>query len=172
LRVLQKRYSAQDLIRLFVFCAFPIHVWAIIIMFRSVPAWLFYMSQSDFIASIAYHLTFTIFETLLAFIILIITGLLIPRRWVPEPFLTLSCVLIVELSIMAIVFQHLVLQYASLRWMFVSCLIILAASFVILPKIPKLQQITRILTDRLAILTFLYVFFDAIGVIIVILRNL
>jgi hypothetical protein len=172
LRVLQKRYSAQDLIRLFVFCAFPIHVWAIIIMFRSVPAWLFYMSQSDFIASIAYHLTFTIFETLLAFAILLAMGFLIPRRWTPEPFLTLSSVLIVELSIMAIVFQQLVLQYASLRWMAVSCLIILAASLFIIPKIPKLQQITSILAERLTILTFLYVFFDVIGVIIVILRNL
>ncbi len=169
---MQKRYSGKDLIRLFVFSAFPIHVWAIIIMFRSVPSWLFYMSQSDFIGSIAYHLTFTVFETLLAFIILLAMGFLIPRRWTPEPFLTLSSVLIVELSIMAIVFQQLVLQYSSLHWMAVSCLIILAASLVILPKIPRLQQITRILAERLTILTFLYIFFDAIGVIIVIIRNL
>jgi hypothetical protein len=141
-------------------------------MFRSVPSWLFYMNQSDLIGSIAYHLTFTIFETLLVFIIVLAIGSLIPRRWAPEPFITLSSVLIVELSIMAIIFQQLILEYASLRWMFVSCLIILAVSFIIIPKIHKLQQITRILGERFTILTFLYIFFDAIGVIIVIIRNL
>ena len=167
-----KRFAQQDLMQLFVYCAFPIHLWAIIIMFRSVSSWLFYMSQSDLIGSVAYHLTFTIFETILVFIFFLIVGFLIPKKWIPEPFLTLSSILIIELTVMAIVFQHLVLHYSSFRWMIVSCLIILAASIVIIPKISKLQQIARVLAERLTILTFVYIFLDVIGVIIVIFRIL
>lgn len=141
-------------------------------MFRSVPSWLFYMSRSDIIGSVAYHLTFTLFETVFAYIILFVVGFLIPKRWTPEPFLTLSSVLVVEFTIMAIVFQYLILQYSSLRWMVVSCLIILAISVVVIPRISRLQDITRTLVKRLTILTFLYVFFDVVGVIIVIVRNL
>jgi hypothetical protein len=141
-------------------------------MLRSVPSWLFYMNQSDFIGSVAYHLTFTIFETLLVFIIVLAMGSLIPRRWAPEPFITLSSVLIVELSIMAIIFQQLVLEYSSLRWMSVACLMILAVTIVIVPKITVLQKISRLVAERLTILTFLYVLFDIFGVAIVILRNL
>jgi len=172
LTFLNKRFSIQDLIHLFVICAFPIHLWAIIIMFRLVPSWLLFISKSDIIGSAAYHLMFTIFETALVFIILLMIGRLIPKKWTPEPFLTLSFVLLIELTIMAIVFQHLVQQYSSFRWMFVSCVIILALSIVVVPKITRLQALTRILAERLAVLTFLYVMIDAVGVIIVILRNL
>lgn len=170
--VFNKRYSTRDLIHLFVFCTFPIHIWAIIVMFRSVPSWLFYMSQSDLIGSVAYHLTFTIIESVLVFITILAVGMLIPKRWVPEPFLTLSSVLIVEFTIMAIVFQHLTLQYSSLRLMIVSCLIILGISFVFIPRIAKLEKTIRLLADRLSILTFLYVVFDLISIIIIIFRNL
>jgi hypothetical protein len=115
---------------------------------------------------------FTIFETFLFYLILLIIGSLIPKRWLPEPFLTTSAVLLIELSIMAIIFQYLVLQYSSLRWMFVSCVIILALSVIIVPKLSKLKALTRSLAERLTVLTFIYVMIDIIGVIIVIVRNL
>ncbi len=166
------RFVSNDLIHIFVFCALPIHLWSIIIMFRLVPSWLLYLSQSDIIGSVAYHLMFTIFETVLVFIILLAVGRVIPKKWTPEPYLTLSSVLLIELTIMAIVFQHLVQQYSSLRWMFVSFVIILALSIVVIPRISKLQSLTRILAERLTVLTFIYVMIDVIGVIIVIVRNL
>lgn len=141
-------------------------------MLRNVPSWILYMSGSDIVGSIAYHLLFTIFETILVYLLILIIGLLIPRRWLPQPFLSMSAVLLLELSIMAIVFQHLVQQYSSLRWMSVACLMILALSIIVVPKISILQKISRLLAERLTILTFLYVFFDIFGVAIVIVRNL
>jgi hypothetical protein len=141
-------------------------------MFRSVPSWLLYMSNSDIVGSVAYHLLFTIFETIIIYLIILMIGLLIPKRWLPEPFLSMCAVLLTELSIMAIIFQHLVQQYSSFRWMFIVCLLTLAISIVIVPKISKLPKITRLLAERLTILTFLYVFFDIFGVVIVIMRNL
>ena len=172
MRFVQNRYSAQDLLHLFVLCAFPIHVWSIIIMFRSVPSWLLYMNGSDIVGSVAYHLMFTIFETIFIYLIVLLAGLLIPRRWLPQPFLSMCAVLLLELSIMAIVFQHLVQRYSSLRWMSVACFMILAVTLVIVPKITVLQKISRLVAERLTILTFLYVLFDIFGVAIVILRNL
>jgi len=172
LKFLRKRFSPQDLMHVFVLCAFPIHVWSIIIMLRNVPSWILYMSGDDIVGSVAYHLMFTIFETLLIYLIILVIGLLIPKRWLPEPFLTTCAVLLIELSIMAIVFQHLVQQYSPLRWMFVACLMTLAISLIIVPRISKLQKITRLVAERLTILTFLYVFLDIIGVIVVIARNL
>ncbi len=170
--IFKDRFTSNDLVHIFVFCALPIHLWSIIIMFRLVPSWLLYLSQSDIIGSTAYHLMFTIFETVLVFIILLAVGRLIPKKWTPEPFLTLCSVLLIELAIMAIVFQHLVQQYSSLRWMFVSCAIILALSIVVVPKISKLQALNRSLAERLTVLTFIYVMIDVIGVIVVIVRNL
>lgn len=169
--IFRNRLSTQDLVQLLVFSAFPIHIWAIVNMLRDVPSWLYYMKTSEVIAAIAYTLAFALFETLTVFTVLCILGMLIPRRWWTDSFVTLSSVWLVELAVMAAIFQHLIVQYLPKRLVIVGFLMLLAVTAAAVPRATRLKQIGRMISDRLAILTYLYLIVDVLGVVIVVARN-
>ncbi len=157
--------------QIFVFCAFPIHLWTIVNMLRDVPSWLHYMKTVEIIGSVAYTLTFALFETMIVFVIVLVVGMVLPKRWVPYTFVPLSSVMLIELAIMAGIFQHFILQYLPKRLLLVSFLMILGLTVLTIPKFSKIAVLTRSLAERFAVLTVLYVLFDFVGLIIVIARN-
>jgi hypothetical protein len=140
-------------------------------MLRDFPSWLLYMKTYEFIGIIAYTLTFALFETLLVCGVVLAVGAVVPRRWVSNSFVPISLALLIELSIMAAVFQHFIIQEFPKKLLLASYLLLLALTAFIVVKSQKLMDIMRRVVDRLTILTFLYVFFDVVGLIIVIARN-
>lgn len=157
--------------QVFVYCALPIHLWAIVNMLRDVPSWLHYMKNTEIVGSVAYTLTFTLVETLIVFFIVLAVGMVLPKRWVPNTYATLSSVMLIELAIMAAILQHFILQYLPKRLLLASYLLILVLTVLTVPRFSKVRHYTRALAERLTVLTFLYIFIDIVGVIIVIARN-
>jgi hypothetical protein len=155
----------------FVFCAFPIHLWAIINMFVDVPAWLMYMNLPELTAAIAYTLTFALVESGLLFLGFMLLGHLIPGKWTSEPFVSLACVLAIELALMAAGFQVLIVQDQPKQMAVVGALLVIAASAVWVWRTPKLRGLLRAVSERIALLTYIYLSFDLLGAIIVIFRN-
>jgi len=51
------------------------------------------------------------------------------------------------------------------------CLLLLVLTAMIVPRYPKLSGITRTISERLIVLTSLYIVIDVVGVVIVIARN-
>ena len=140
-------------------------------MFRDVPSWVLYMPGREIVGMVSYTLSFALFETLLALALAIMVGMVVPRRWVVDKYIPLISLWLVELAVMAIVFQHYIIAYLPKRAIVMAFAGILAVSSLILLRFPKVGDLFRWIADRLVILSFIYIFFDVLGVLVVILRN-
>jgi hypothetical protein len=171
LAIFKRRFTNQGLAQIFVYCAFPIHVWALLNMFKDVPSWVLYMPSGDVVGSIAYVLSFALFETLLILLVVLAVGFIIPKRWVVEKYVPLVSALLVELTIMAIVFQRSIIEHLPKRNLVIGFALILAASTLLVLRFPKVGSALSWVAERLLVLSFIYIFFDVLGVLVVILRN-
>jgi hypothetical protein len=169
---LPRRFSQDDLIQLFVFCAFPIHVWSMILELQEIPSMLLQMSVNEIIGSLAYNMLFTLVESLIIYAIVLAIGLLLPRRWIHTIYVPIGSVVLTELSLFMMLFQWFDLQSYSRKYLLVLSLPILLLSILVVPRIPKLNQITHSIANRLTVLTTVYILFDVAGMIIVVTRNL
>jgi hypothetical protein len=164
--------TSQGLTQIFVYCAFPIHIWVLINMLHDVPSWLLYLRNGEVVGMVAYTLSFALVETLVVLLVAVLIGMLVPRRWIVDRYIPLISLWLVELTIMAIVFQYHIIQHLPKRNLVIGYALILGVSTFIALRFPKVKDVFRWIADRLVILSFLYVFLDALGVLVVILRNL
>lgn len=169
--IFKGRFSRDDLILLFVYTAFPIHVWTIVNMLKDVPSWALYMRYWELVSTVAYTLAFALFETLIVFTPIILVGLILPKRWVRNVFVPWAGVMLVEGAIAAIIFQEFILTFGPKKMTLAVILLAMALSTVVVVWSQKLREIVRVVAQRFSILAFLYIFFDLIGLVIVIVRN-
>ena len=97
---------------------------------------------------------------------------MIPRRWVVDKYVPMVSTWLVTLAIMAIVFQHYIIHHLPKRNLIVGFSLILVLVTAIALRFPKVGEVWRWIGERLVVLTFIYIFFDVLGVLIVIIRNL
>ena len=141
-------------------------------MLRDVPSWAIYMRSGELISAVAYTLSFALFETLTVFLLVILLGLIVPKHWIKDKFVPMSSVLLIELAFMAIVLHFFIKSYLPKRILLLSYTAIIGLSIIIVPKFPKIKVLVSSLAKRLSLLTFIYIFIDIIGLLIVIARNI
>jgi len=185
-----KRYSKQGLWALFLICAFPLHAWTIILAFRDF-SWVTERTNSwDAIGVVSYGLIFAFIESVLVFLAAVLLGFLVSRKWAEERRLALVGILVFITSLWAIasyLFFMLNISIAGetinffaslahpLRVLYVVSLILVGIT-VVLPtylvlRSEKFLQGVRGFFERVSTLTLFYLFFDFIGLVIVIVRN-
>lgn len=183
-------YTKQGLWSLFLMCVFPQHLWTLILAFRDM-SWLISRTNVwDAIGNISYALIFAFFESLVIFGILVLVGLVTPRQWETNKRIAFLTLLLLITVIWGMVSQLLYLWDIWLPWpmmtliastgrpLFMLYIISLAivAPTVVLPvfiflRSKKAAPNLLDLMDRLSILSVLYLFFDVIGLVVVIIRN-
>lgn len=185
-----KRYSKQGLWSLFLICAFPLHVWTIVLAFRDF-SWLTERTNSwDAIGVASYGLIFAFVESVLVFLFAVLLGFLIPKKWNENHRITVVGVLVLVTSLWAI-FSYLffmlnvsvpgesILFMADLahplRFLYAVSLVLVGLT-VALPvyftlRSKKFFKGIQGLFERLSLLTLFYLFFDFVGLVIVIVRN-
>lgn len=187
----QNIYTKQGLWSLFLMCTFPLHLWALILAFQDV-AWVTERTNAwDAVGVVSYALLFALIETILVFLTFTALGFLIPRRWQPNKRTGFLILLVLLLSAWGIISQLLFLWHINLpesaiqflarsehplRYLYTGILTIVIPT-IVLPVyffLKSDRMLVRIedLADRLSVLVGLYLFFDVIGIIIVIIRNL
>ena len=119
----------------------------------------------------AYTLSFALFETLMVLLVVVLIGLIVPKRWIVDRYIPLASLWLVELAIMAILFQHHIIRHLPKRNLVIAFGLILALSSLVPIRFPKVGEVLRWIADRLVILSFIYIFFDVLGLLVVILRN-
>jgi hypothetical protein len=186
-----RRYSRQGLWSLFLVCAFPLHFWTLLLLFRDI-SWLAERTNLwDAIGVAAYGMLFAFTESVLIFLVVAVLGLLTPKQWEDNRRITFLSLLILIISVWGMIGQLLFLWNVSLpaqaiqflrsfshplRMLYTASLMIVAPtvllsvySFIRSDKaVPFMQN----LVERLSVLTIFYLFFDVVGLIIVIIRNL
>jgi len=187
----EKRYSKFGLWQLFTAIAFPLHIWAIVLILMDI-SWIAERTNYwDAIGVASYGLMFALFESLLFFGILVLIGFIFPKSWNESKRITLLGSLILLTTIWAMLGQLYFLLEISLPvgiiqflasqahplWILYATLLILVAPTVMLVAYfaaysEKFQRAFLTLIDRLSPLMGLYLFLDVVGIVIVIIRNL
>jgi len=185
-----KRYSKQGLWFLFLICAFPFHVWTIILAFRDF-SWVTERTNSwDAIGVVSYGLIFALVESLVVFLVAILLGFFISKKWSEDRRVALVGILIFVASLWAMVnYLYFMLNLSipgetilfmaglahPLRFLYAVSLalvvptVVLPAYFVL--RSDKFFRSLKGFFERLSLLTIFYLFFDFVGLIIVIVRN-
>jgi len=185
-----KRYSKQGLWSLFLVCAFPLHLWTIILAFRDF-SWVSERTNSwDAVGVLSYGLIFAFIESVTVFLVTVLLGLLVSKKWEENRRNALLGNLVLITSLWAIAsYLYFVLQVSipgqaidffinlkhPLRFLYLTSIPLIGAT-VALPtyfilRSDKYLQFVRGLFERLNLLTQFYLFFDFIGLVIVIIRN-
>jgi hypothetical protein len=185
-----KQYSRQGLWSLFLVCAFPLHLWTIILAFRDF-SWVSERTNSwDAVGVLSYGLIFAFIESVAVFLVTLLLGFLVSRKWEEARRNALLGNLVLITSLWAMVsYLFFILQVSisgqtigffvslkhPLRFLYVISLVPVGVT-VALPtyfilRSEKFLQLIKGLFERLSLLTQIYLFFDFIGLVIVIIRN-
>ena len=186
-----QRYSRQKLWSLFLTCAFPFHLWTLIQVFRDV-SWVTERTNAwDAVGVASYGMLFALVESLLAFLVVVLLGLVTPRYWDDDRRIAFLSLLFLIAAVWGMISQllfiwniqlpsqtmeFLVRSGHPLRWLYGGSLAIVLAT-VLLPVYlffgsSKFSLLVQDFTDRLSVLTIFYLLFDLAGLTIVIVRNL
>ncbi|CAG0950821.1 hypothetical protein ANAEL_00058 [Anaerolineales bacterium] len=186
-----KHYSRQGLWTLFLACAFPIHVWAIILIFNDVE-WIAERSNFwDSIGVASYGLVFAFAESWLLFLTAALLGFLVSMTWSGERRVALMSTLATILTLWAIAGQlyfflnapfpeSWIIFFASLRrplrFLYAAVFVVVLPTVVIptwlILKFEKPLKFVTAALEKISLLTSLYLFFDLVGFVVLVFRNL
>ena len=140
-------------------------------MLQDVPAWVLYMPIVEILSTVAYVLSFALFETMIIFVPIVAIGLILPRRWSTAKYASLSSVLLLVATIVAVILQFSIRDGSPQRLLLIGILAIFGIAAIIAIRFPKIGDTLLAVAGRLTILTLLYVFFDVLGLLVIIARN-
>ncbi len=184
-------YNKQGLWSLFLTCAFPLFFWTLLLAFRDV-SWLTERTNAwDAIGAVSYGMVFAFVESALFFIVVVLLGFLISRKWSGERRVALLGVLALIVALWAIIdqlyfllgahipaalFQALLRSQRPVLAMYIAALTLVFAS-VITPtyfilRSEKVLKAAQDFMERISTLTMFYLFLAFVGLIIVIIRNI
>lgn len=190
MKAITGRYSRQGLWSLLLICAFPLHAWTLVLGLRDF-SWVSERTNSwDAVGVISYGLIFALVESVLVFLVVVLLGYLVSNKWGKEQQIVLMSNLVLltslwamvsqlffmlEVSVPGSVIEYLVNLNHPVRFLYMISLVAVGVT-VTLPTYMILRsnrflQMYRGLLERLSLLTLFYLFFDGIGLIIVIIRN-
>ena len=176
---------------LFLTVAFPIHLWTIILIFRDF-SWIAERTNAwDAVGVAAYGLVFAFVESLFAFVIVVLFGFILPMQWEENKRIAFLSLLVFIVAFWAILGQlHFLLGIGipsaftsflisnghPLRWLYAGLLAIVSLMVIVLVYLfirsDSVYKSIYNFIERLAVLSAIYLVFDGIGLIIVIIRNL
>lgn len=185
------KYSRQGLWSLFLMCAFPIHLWTLILSLRDI-SWLTERTNLwDAIGVVSYGMILALVESVLIFLGVVLIGYIIPARWTSDQRITFLTLLYLITAVWAIVSQLLFVWEIDLpasavrflresehplRILYAGTLAVVGAT-VLLPVYSFVQSRRAVpamlgLMERFSTLTVFYLLFDLVGLVVIVIRNL
>jgi len=185
------RYSRQGLWSLFLMCAFPLHFWTMILVFRDMSWVIERTNVWDAIGVGSYGMVFAFLESVIIFIVVTLLGFITPKQWEINKRIAFLSLLVLITALWAIISQLLFLWNVNLPdsvirftaqsghplWVLYAISLAFVVPTVLLPfylfiRSDKSVGIIGGLSERLSVLTVFYLFFDLVGLIVVIIRNI
>jgi len=186
-----RRYSKQGLRSLFLICAFPFHLWTLILVFRDI-SWVTERTNAwDAVGVASYAMLFALLESIAVFLVAVLIGFVTPKQWGVDRRIAFLSLIVLILALWGMISQLLflwninlplpTLQFLArakhpLWFLYIGNLSVVIPS-VFLPvyfflRTDKVFLFMQELIERLSVLTMLYLFFDLIALIVVIIRNI
>lgn len=190
-RFIRQRYTRQGLWSLFLVCAFPLHLWTLLMAFRDI-SWLTERTNArDAIGVVSYGMLFAFAESVVVFGLVALLGFFTPPRWTPQRRIAFLSLLLLITAGWAMIAQLLFMWNVSLPAWAVDFLrgsshpfrilyagsLALVAPTVVLPvyafiRSRKAAGFMQNLIERLSLLAAFYLFLDVLAIVVIIFRNL
>lgn len=171
-------------------CAFPLHVWTLLLAFRDV-SWISERTNAwDAVGVLSYGLVFAFLESIVIFLVIALLGYLVSLRWDETHRIALLGLLILILACWAMYAQAYFIWNIPLPGGFLAIvsrsahplriLYLVALAALIVTFLPAtilvltnavFGRIVRSVIDKVSFLTGFYLVLDALSLIIVIIRN-
>ena len=160
----------------FVACVFPIHVWSIINILRTVPSWILSMDIWQLIGVIAYTQAFALLESIIVFLILLFLAIILPAKWLRDRFVAQVCMAVFLATAWAILAHFYGQNYGI--WVIkrfllsmVPLLVLIIVFSILIYRFKSLQKIIDAFVEHLLVLSFLYVGIDILSIMVILFRN-
>jgi hypothetical protein len=173
--------SRQEALGVFSVIVFIVFSWTLYRVFWWLPSWLEYLSIWNILIIVAYVLAFALFESLAVMGLIVVLGLLLPKRYFKDQFIIQGSALSVALGVIAFLVQRDVSRIYKLElWqtlaypvlvLVVASALALMISF-IFKRVAFLSRLTLAVAERMTIFAYLYVPLGLIGLLVVVARNL
>lgn len=165
----------KDLFLVFGWGAFLVNLWAIINLFYIVPAWLKRMNIGELIGSASYVLAFALIESLVIWSLPLLASIVLPNKWFRQHYLSHSALLVFISAAWSIAlhstYESVIANRQAFPFLAAAFILTLAIAYYVTFRFEKLGTIFRTILDRIAVLAYLYIFLDFLGVLVVIVRN-
>ena len=188
-KIRNSRISLSYFFKTLLIVTFPLHVWALLMIFRDLEFVLERTELWDGIGYAGYSLMFTLAESLILALIVWIVSLLLPKKWEIQRVLSIAGILFLILAGASIVdmafhafnevriskqYLYGLATYPTLTYGLIAGAVILSMAVVVwvILKSRRGEKIFAEVFDRIMLLSYFYLFLDVIGIGIVILRNL
>jgi hypothetical protein len=185
-----KPFNRFELWGLFVATAFPIHLWAILVILMDV-SWVAERTHYwDAVGTAGYGTMFALVESVLIFVVLVLIGIVLKKYFDGRKRVTLLGSLIIMITIWSVVGQvfsmwelslppeialSLVDQESPLRFLYAGLLLVVITTVLVAAYSAvysrKFQTFFIKTLNWITPLMGLYLFLDVVGIAIVILRN-
>ncbi len=153
-----------------------VYSWTILLFFRQLPSWLYFMSFDEIFVLFAYGLTLNFLESLSVLLLLILFCFLLPKNWFYDTFVVrgASLAMLVTGYAMFLTWQ---LQYeegypAGLLFLTLPFLGVILILVYFAGKIGFVSKIIESFADRAVIFLYLSIPISVILLIVVVFRNL
>ena len=185
-----KRYTRKGAWTLFLMCALPLHAWTFMLALRDY-SWLADRTNAwDAIGVFSYGLLFALIETLFVFLVMLLLGFLVSRNWLEQQRIALLGSLVLIASLWAMLVQlfyilevaipnqaidFLIRRSHPLRFMylvtlsFVGLTVAVPTSFIL--RSSRFLRISNDFIKRLSLLSSIYMSFDIVALMIILIRN-
>jgi len=172
-----RRLAAGDLSLSFGAIALPLHVWAILNILAIVPAWLLRASLWELAGVISYPLVDALLESAILWIVLVGISFILPRRWLADRFVALSGIIVWILAAWAVLVQFIygdLLQWSTGAILAGMLLVLVSLGLVywLVHRSPRLEGWIKKGFQGLSVLTYVYMAFDVLGLVVIVLRNI
>lgn len=145
----------------------------------------------DAIGVASYGMLFAFVESVLLFLVVILVGLVIPKQWHSDRRITFLALLILitsawgmmsqllflwNISLPPMAIQFLRSSHHPLRVLYAGSLVIVASTVLLLVflfvRLKTSVALMQNIMERISLITVLYLLFDVLGLVIVLIRNI
>jgi hypothetical protein len=171
--------SKDEYFRLFLVCAFPVHVWAIVTLLKWASVFMIHMNAYQIVSVTAYVLFFALLETLVVFGIFFFLSLVLPPKFLRPHIVSAGAIGILLASITAaLIHLYEVWDFERINFhlwagMWVSLGLVAAISLIFwLKRDQRVDSVIRSSVERLSLLSLIYLILDLLGGLVILMRNI
>jgi hypothetical protein len=177
LESIQNRFPRQsDLLAVFGMVVFVCYSWTMLGFLNKLSSFLLYFTLGEIANILAFMMAFTLLESLVVTVLLVLLSVTLPAGWLREGFAFKGFIIVIVATVTSILFQTLL--ESNFPHPLVLLLFLLAPiglAIVLIAKIrsmPKVYNLIHNIQDRILIMVFVYVPLGVLSLMFVLYRNL